>query len=230
VRRIFKIKTFSVEDAVNIKNMMPRAGVVQSIAAMIAICIGCSSKESVPPVVGMMDSTVTINGMAWTKQNLNIKTKDSWCYDNKPANCKKYGRLYTWEAAKDACASMGDKWRVATSEDWHNLMEAGGGVRGEFDNEGSILYLLAGEKLKSKSGWNESGNGTDDYGFSALPGGFRYPDGDFDSAGNGFWWTATESSDGKAYYRSMTYHIIGIVNGGRSGKSDGFSVRCVAKD
>ncbi|MDR0331592.1 MAG: hypothetical protein LBH93_07790, partial [Chitinispirillales bacterium] len=92
-----------MEDAVKIKNMMPRAGVVQSIAAMIAICIGCSSEKFVPPEVSMTDSTVTINGMTWTRQNLNIETPDSWCYGDAPDSCEKYGRLYTWEAAKNAC-------------------------------------------------------------------------------------------------------------------------------
>ncbi|MDR0331282.1 MAG: hypothetical protein LBH93_06190, partial [Chitinispirillales bacterium] len=50
---------------------------------------------------------VTINGLTWMKKNLNIETPDSWCYNDSASYCAKYGRLYTWEAAKSACQSMG---------------------------------------------------------------------------------------------------------------------------
>jgi len=85
----------------------------------------------------------------------------------------------------------------------------------------------AGSKLKSTSGWYNDGNGTDQYGFSALPGGKRSSDGDFYSAGgHGYWWTATEYSDGDAYGRYMRYDID-RVNGYYDGKGYGLSARCV---
>jgi uncharacterized protein (TIGR02145 family) len=94
-----------------------------------------------------------------------------------------------------------------------------------------IDWYGAGKKLKSKSGWDKyngkSGNGTDDYGFSALPGGYRNSDGTFNLAGdNGYWWTATENSDDNAYYRHM-YYYGGSVNEGSHYKSYAFSARCV---
>jgi uncharacterized protein (TIGR02145 family) len=84
----------------------------------------------------------------------------------------------------------------------------------------------AGTKLKSKSGWYEDYE-TDDFGFSALPGGYRNTGGSFNNAGNyGYWWTATERNSGKAYYRYMYYNGESVkeVDGDESG---GFSVRCL---
>jgi uncharacterized protein (TIGR02145 family) len=90
---------------------------------------------------------------------------------------------------------------------------------------------VAGTKLKSQNGWydwygNNSGNGTDEYGFSALPGGGRYTDGDFTDAGSyGFWWTATENDAGNAYARGM-YYSDGHVYEDNIDEGGGASVRC----
>jgi uncharacterized protein (TIGR02145 family) len=88
----------------------------------------------------------------------------------------------------------------------------------------------ASTKLKSSIGWNSYSGvpaGTDDYGFSALPGGIRETDGSFNYAGNiGRWWTATESISGNAYYRVM-YYDGENVGEGINVKSNGFSARCV---
>ena len=52
---------------------------------------------------------------------------------------------------------------------------------------------------------NGGGNGTDDFGFSALPGGYRrYYDGAFDNAGYyGYWWSSSPSG-GSAWYRYLS--------------------------
>jgi uncharacterized protein (TIGR02145 family) len=87
--------------------------------------------------------------------------------------------------------------------------------------------------LKSTSGWNDydgaSGNGTDAYGFTALPGGDRSSDGSFLSAGYiGFWWTATEFGGGDAYYWwRMDYYDDGVIEHYLYDVSYGYSVRCV---
>jgi uncharacterized protein (TIGR02145 family) len=106
-------------------------------------------------------------------------------------------------------------------------------VKGEaFSDDRGWFYSGVGRKLKSKSGWNHwkdggSDNGTDVFGFSALPGGFRFCLGDFYGAGNsGYWWTATEFSDRNAYCRYMRYNNI-IVDEYDDDKSNGRSVRCV---
>jgi len=90
---------------------------------------------------------------------------------------------------------------------------------------------VAGEALKAKDGWywdyknGKSGNGTDGYGFSALPGGYRdnYKVG-FNGAGSlGYWWTATEAG-GYAYYRNMDSNSDDV---GEYYDSNSYSVRCV---
>jgi uncharacterized protein (TIGR02145 family) len=195
---------------VSIKKALSRIWIALSVVATVAI--GQTNPSG----------SVKIGNLTWTKQNINIKTQDSWCYEDKDSNCAKYGRLYTWKAAKKACASMGGKWRLPTRDDWDNLLRAVGGVR-KVDEDGDVVSEIVGKKLKSKSGWD----GTDDFGFSALPGGSRYSGGSFDVVGNyGGWWSATEDGSGNAYYRGMdsgydnVYEYTDV-------KSGGFSVRCV---
>ena len=86
----------------------------------------------------------------------------------------------------------------------------------------------AGKKLKARSGWNNNGNGTDDFGFSALSGGYRYSKGGFDDAGyNGRWWAAKEFGGYLAYYRYMVSNDDNVSEYYYS-KDYGYSVRCVA--
>jgi uncharacterized protein (TIGR02145 family)/uncharacterized repeat protein (TIGR02543 family) len=160
--------------------------------------------------------SVTIGEKKWMKKNLNIEIADSWCYENSVDSCAKYGRLYTWEAAKKACPNG---WRLPTNDDWGALVTAAGG------------WQIAGKALKSQSGWNDyigkSGNGTDDHGFSALPGGGHGSGGGFYGTGlYGNWWTATEGSGGLAYRRDMDYGNDYVYEH-YDNKSNGFSVRCV---
>ncbi len=61
--------------------------------------------------------------------------------------------------------------------------------------------------LKSKTGWNEDEGipqGTDEFGFCALPAGYRFNDGDFDDLGRyASFWTSTEFDDDDAYSRYL---------------------------
>jgi uncharacterized protein (TIGR02145 family) len=87
---------------------------------------------------------------------------------------------------------------------------------------------MAGKALKSESGWNNYGNGTDTYGFSALPGGGWHSNGGFTEVGiYGYWWMAKEDGSGYAYERYMSYNGGSVYQYRRVGKSDGKSVRCV---
>ena len=189
---------------------------------------------------------VTIGGQKWMKKNLNIQTADSWCYgeggqeligyddDDNPilqtlssseiqANCNKYGRLYTWEAAKKACPRG---WHLPSRDEWDHLAESVGGSKSS-NYETSHDWLGAGKKLKSTSGWYNDANGTDDFEFSALPGAYRTLDGNFNFIGyRGAWWTATERVDNKAYDRGILY-INANVYEGYNNKNFGESVRCV---
>ncbi len=85
----------------------------------------------------------------------------------------------------------------------------------------------AGTALKTKTGWDGKGAGTDAYGFSALPGGSRAPKGGFSNIGNrGLWWVGGVFDKDSAYYRRMGNNYNNIYEG-NFGKGSGFSVRCV---
>jgi len=154
---------------------------------------------------------VKIGSQTWFAENLNYEAGGSRCYGNSPANCAKYGRLYNWSLAAKACPS---NWHLPSKSEYEVLDKA---VGGEY---------VAGRKLRSKSGWKENGNGTDEFEFSALPSGVGYSDGNFDKVGNlGYWWSS--SSDGNhAYYRYMS-HYMEYAYWDSYFKSYLFSVRCV---
>ncbi len=80
--------------------------------------------------------------------------------------------------------------------------------------------------MKAESGWENNGNATDDYGFSALPGGFRYYTVGIFGDNIGFWWTATERSSDDAYYRATGPGDDRVLDS-RENKNNGYSVRCV---
>jgi len=198
---------------------------VSAVLAAVALagCGGGGNGDWIDPGVnpvtpgGGSSETVYLGGFKWMTKNLNVPTEDSWCYDGSTANCNKYGRLYTWEAAKRACRSVG--MRLPSAQEWDNLVTAA-----------ETGYYSAGYNLRSNRGWYNYGNGSNKFGFSALPGGFRISDGGFYGAGYyGIWWTATESSGGDAYYRFM-YYDDDEVNEYGTDKSDGFSARCVQGD
>ena len=162
--------------------------------------------------------TVTIGGQTWMAENLNRATANSKCYNNDASNCAKYGRLYTWNDALSACPAG---WHLPSDGEWTALTDAVGGAS------------TAGRKLKSVDGWeyySDATKGTDDYGFSALPGGNGSSDGSFSNAGlNGYWWSATEVGASSARYRYMNYNIA-YVDWSYSGKTLLCSVRCVMDD
>jgi len=155
---------------------------------------------------------VKIGTQIWMAQNLNYfepwvgTTRGNKCYDNKDANCEKYGRLYEWDDAIRVCP---DGWHLPTKVEWDALI--------------STVGSDAGKKLKSTSSDWIDGAGTDIYGFGALPGG--YLDGEFqhiNTAGN--WWTSTEQGSG-SYEKYMTAGN-GVLEGGRP-RTHQYSVRCV---
>jgi len=172
------------------------------LAALMVFAIGACGGEK----------TVTIGNQVWMVKNLNDASKGGKCYKDKPEDCERYGRLYTWEEAMKACPSG---WHLPSSEEWEALVSSAGGMD------------AAGGKLKAKSGWEKGGDGTDEYGFSALPGGYGIPDGSFINVGHyGNWWSATELSTVTAYGWDM-YYVNSGVNENYNGKSYLLSVRCV---
>ena len=161
---------------------------------------------------GKTYKTVKIGEQIWMAENLNYDASGNKCYDNRVANCEKYGRLYDWNTALEACPSG---WHLPSLDEYEALDNTVGGGN------------TAAKKLKSASGWNNNGNGTDEYGFSALPGGYGDSDGSFFSVGEtGDWWIASEHSGDDAYYRRMLY-VYESTHWHNYSKSSLRSVRCV---
>ena len=161
---------------------------------------------------GKIYRIVEIGGQTWFAENLNYAAKGSVCYDNKAANCAKYGRLYDWETAMKACPAG---YNLPSDDEWDVLVDYAGGEE------------TAGTKLKSAAGWDKDGNGTNDFGFSVLPGGFGHSEDSFIGAGRlGFWWSATEDDAFGARSRDMYYYDEDM-RWYSHYKTSLFSVRCV---
>ena len=186
------------------------------------------------PRDGIVYKTTTIGGQVWMAENLNYfdiegapsSIKNDWCYWDKPENCESAGRLYTWTVAKRVCP---EGWRLPTNEDWTALLTAVGA-----DTLNPIAWTGA-NVLKSKSGWENSGSGTDDFGFTALPAGkafFNKTQSGFTNHGcSSYMWSATET-DLAAGGDTLAFSVelncsneMAIVNTVK--KYSGFSVRCV---
>ncbi len=140
------------------------------------------------------------------------------------ANCSKYGRLYTWEVAMDkANCAYGKKCNASLNpttpvrgvcpQGWHlpshyefeelvNYIDPSFG----YDHTTDASSSTAGQYLKSKSGWHRNGNGTDAYGFSALPGGLRgYSDYFYEDDIYAYFWSSGEYSSDNAFYLELSY-------------------------
>ena len=102
---------------------------------------------------GQVYRTIAIGSQTWMAQNLNYDEK-GYCYNEDDANCAKYGRLYGFD--NKICPAG---WHLPTIDEWNTLFNYVGGAS------------VAGKVLKSTTSWNDLGNGTDDYIFSALPAG-----------------------------------------------------------
>ena len=163
---------------------------------------------------GKTYKTVNIGIKTWMAENLNYNMSDSWCNQ-----CETYGRLYSFKAALNACPSG---WHLPSDAEWTNLTTYLGG-------EG-----IAGGKLKETgtTHWQSPNTGaSNETGFKALPGGYRYGNGTFNGTfstiGNfGIWWSSTEHDTGSTWSWRMINFVRNVIRGLNT-KESGFSVRCV---
>lgn len=204
---------------------------------------------------GKTYKTVTIGTQTWMAENLNYAynrgyynyygyTSDSssWCFNDSADYCAKYGRLYTWAVAMDSAgkwSTNGKKcgsyetcspvypvrgicpegWHLPTETDWKTLFTAVGG------------QSTAGKMLKSTSGWYGNRNGTDAFGFSALPAGDRVGRGIFGNGGSvtSFWRADKDFDETNAYIMYLIHnneeaHLV------TASKTKANSVRCLKDD
>jgi uncharacterized protein (TIGR02145 family) len=197
---------------------------------------------------GQVYNTIQIFSQCWLKENLNVGTmtngnqsqtnnaiKEKYCYKNEPDSCAKYGGLYQWEEMMQYISQQGTQgicptgWHLPADEEWKVLEGAVDNQYAIGDPEWNIEWDYRGfdacTNLKSTSGWYDNGNGTDLFGFSGLPGGYRFSNGDFINVGNyGYWWTSTEHDNG-AWARNLNYSRTGVYR--NYGTDYGVSVRCI---
>ncbi|WP_170264958.1 fibrobacter succinogenes major paralogous domain-containing protein [Salibacter halophilus] len=188
---------------------------------------------------------VVIGEQVWMTKNLNVhkfrngdlipqavtdeewnKAKEdgtaAWCYyENDSANEEEYGKLYNWYAVNDPRGIAPEGWHVPSYSEWKELAGFLGG-------EG-----VAGNSLKSESGWEDDGNGTNKSGFTGIAAGSRTEDGfsdGFNGKGNGAdFWSSTSYNDYDAWYSSLssvesTFYMY------RGDKENGLSIRCIKDD
>ena len=157
---------------------------------------------------GQTYKTIMIEGKMWMAQNLNINVEGSYCYKDKEVNCEKYGRLYTWEVAKEACPKG---WHLPSDEEWREMAKYYGGARDDASDGGKAAYdaLIDGGRS----------------GFAALLGGICFSSGSYSNLGTyGYYWTSTESSSSGAWYYNFVDGKLWRFNYYRS---YGLSVRCL---
>jgi uncharacterized protein (TIGR02145 family) len=211
------------------------------IAVMLFLSCGETSNENREITKRNLESSteVTIGEQVWMTQNLNVdkfrngdpipeaKTdgeweaygnagEAAWCYyDNDPKNGEKYGRVYNWFAVNDSRGLAPSGSHIPTNDEWEQLIDYLGGL------------AKAGAKMKSKSGWNEDGNGTNSSGFSALPSGTRTIRDKFIGIGSyGNFWTYEERDNDGAWGRGLDNESSTVIRNYNS-KADGLSVRCL---
>jgi len=196
------------------------------------------SESQVTDKDGNTYKTVTIGTQEWTAENLNVEhycngdvipqvqnadkwsnlTSGAWCYyDNKTSNGKIYGKLYNWYAVNDPRGLAPEGWHIPSDAEWTKLTDYLGGAK------------TAGEKMKSTSGWNAGGNGTNNSGLTAFPGGCRSDQGGYYKVGKyGLFWSASEDGTKYAWYRYLSYDRSDVYRYYYPSNGwNGFSVRCV---
>lgn len=125
-------------------------------------------------------------------------------------NYLNYGVLYNWKSATKACP---EGWHLPTKGEWETLV---GGL------EPRTAY-----KIKTISGWLNSGNGDNSSGFSALPAGSLTKDSRFSHLGSSTaFYSSTEMTTTIAW-GVFLYSESETVWDYSDSKKAGYSVRCI---
>lgn len=176
---------------------------------------------------GKIYRVVKFGNQYWMADNLKFETDSSFCYNDDPLNCEKYGRLYKWSTAVGMNESY--NYQSAYIDEYYGrgLCPDGWILPGIYDWESLVKYAGGAQHLKSKFGWFRDYNGYDSYGFTALPGGFRESNGIYKEESNmAAFWTRSEESPTIA----QKYYLMVGYSGGYDGldsKSSALSVRCI---
>lgn len=161
------------------------------------------------------------NGTEWA----NLSGPGYCWYDNDISNKNIYGGLYNWYAVNtgDLCPT---DWHVPSDDEWHQMVL--------YIDVSAILLeeresRTAADNLKETgiTHWNYPNAGTDNTGFTALPGGYRRYTGEFGgTTDNGDWRTSTQYDATQVWYRYM-FTNSGDVYRKITNMQAGYSVRCI---
>jgi uncharacterized protein (TIGR02145 family) len=136
----------------------------------------------------------------------------------------KYGVLYNWPAALQACPTG---WHLPSDNEWKQMEMVLGMTQTEADKTGN-RGTDQGSLMKAPSGWYNNENNPNTSGFSGLPGGYRFGMGHFTSTGaDGEWWSSTKADKYGSWYRLLMAGQSTVFRSSGMGFSVGFSVRCV---
>ena len=198
-----------------------------------------SVQRTVTDIDGNVYPAVKIGDQWWTQENLkvtryrngeaipNVTDYGEWkdlstgarcAYDNNETTAETYGYLYNWHTVNDSRNIAPPGWHVPRDEEWDTLLEYLGGSS---DSGGKL-------KEAGTSHWNSPNTGaTNESGFTALPGGVRSSNNDFEflSFYTGFW-SATEDDSSKASHISLDCDYSDFFFFNRW-KDYGYSVRLV---
>jgi uncharacterized protein (TIGR02145 family) len=202
------------------RNTMRIPSHVQACVFSIAVgFFGAASAPSQSPQLPTVSTTTSSaqmrDGKHWTTENLNVEIDGSYCHGDAEQNCRRYGRLYTWEAAQQGCRSLGEGWRLPTDEEWRQLAKHYGGVRGDADASGQAAYAALSTGGSS--------------GFNAVLGGNRDAEGGKYARldAHGFYWTATDVSASSALFYNFGKGGLALYRQPQGDKRMALSVRCV---
>jgi uncharacterized protein (TIGR02145 family) len=224
------------------------------------VFFGCGNDDDGTPPNSFTDArdgnvyrTVTIGNQVWMAENLKYlpgvvgpeagSVTTPYYYVNNYSgaivsdakalsNYNTYGVLYNWPAAINGGLSSAenpsgvqgvcpDGWHLPSNAEWQELLLF-------VSNDGT-----SGGKLKETgtSHWLIPNTGaTNEFGFTALPGGVRFENtSSFDAPGEvGWWWSSTGPGANSATFYRMFHNIDGVIGFSES-KALGLSVRCVKR-
>jgi uncharacterized protein (TIGR02145 family) len=153
------------------------------------------------------------DGKEWSTANLNVNASPSYCYGDAEENCRRYGRLYTWESAQRVCQSLGGGWRLPTDDEWRQMAKRYGGISSDSADEGKAAFTAL-----------MSGGSS---GFNAVLGG-NHRAGQYERIeAHGLYWTASDNDPASAPFYNFGKGGGALHRGSQGDKQMAISVRCV---
>jgi uncharacterized protein (TIGR02145 family) len=156
---------------------------------------------------------IRIGNQSWMAENLIYSTSNN-----------KREQFYNWVTACNVCSSG---WHLPSDSEWQLLEKNLNMSQSDIENFGLRGHDI-GNKLKSDNNWNYGGNGTNEFGFNALPLGYIFKSyGCFDTGYSTYFWTSSEFDKRNVWFRSFGYESGDIGRNIGSKNDFKFSVRCV---